>query len=67
MAEKWADYLVSMVRYNQRETHIDKVLSHADNGDSVGPGYERTRANVVELLKAGYTLRHDLQEQLGQL
>jgi hypothetical protein len=55
MAEKWADYLISMVRYNERETHINKVLSHADNSDSVGPGYERTRANVVELLKAGYT------------
>jgi hypothetical protein len=55
MADKWADYLISMVRYNEGETHIVKVLAHADDGDAVGTGHQTTRATVVERLKAGYT------------
>lgn len=27
MTEKWADYLISAVRYNREETHIDEVPS----------------------------------------
>lgn len=34
--EKWADYLISEVRYNSQHTHIDQVKIHEDNGDSVG-------------------------------
>jgi hypothetical protein len=55
MAEKWADYLISMVQYNVGQTHIVKVLAHTDDGDTVGAGYEEMRARVVQLLKAGYT------------
>jgi len=55
MAEKWADYLISQVQYNTAETHIVKVLSHPDNGDSVGTGSEVTRQTVVARLEAGST------------
>lgn len=55
MADKWADYLISAVRYNQEETHIVKVRSHRDNGDSVGPASEIERMTVVSRLDDGYT------------
>jgi len=55
VADKWADYLISMVQYNVGETHIVKVLAHTDDGDTVGVGYEETRARVVQLVKTGYT------------
>jgi hypothetical protein len=55
VADKWADYLISMVQYNTGQTHIVKVLVHTDDGDTVGAGYEETRARVVQLLTAGYT------------
>jgi len=55
MTDKWADYLISKVRYNDRETHITKVLSHNDDGDTFGTSYETSRARVIEVLKAGYT------------
>jgi hypothetical protein len=51
MAAKWADYLISKVRYNEGETHIEAVLVHADTGDTVGGGEERSRQWVVGLLE----------------
>jgi hypothetical protein len=32
MVDKWADYLISAVRYNVSETHIQAVHIHTDNG-----------------------------------
>jgi hypothetical protein len=55
MAEKWADYLISQVRYNSAGTHIEKAMSHVDNGDSVGVGTEVTRQTVVTRLESGST------------
>jgi hypothetical protein len=55
VAEKWADYLISAVRYNSTETHIDSVRIHVDNGDSVGAGVHESRQTVVNRLGAGYT------------
>lgn len=55
MADKWADYLISAVRYNEAETHIEKVRVHSDNGESVGSASEWTRAEVVSRLEAGYS------------
>jgi hypothetical protein len=55
MASKWADYLISAVRYNAAETHITVVRCHPDNGDSVGSASERARERVVALLDGGTT------------
>ena len=55
MASKWADYLISKVEYNEKETHIVKVLSHPDNGDTVGVGVEVLRATVVSRVDDGST------------
>jgi hypothetical protein len=45
--EKWADYGISAVRYNDEHTHIVKVRVHEDKGDSIGGGTEWTRSQVV--------------------
>ena len=49
--EKWADYLISAVRYNKEKTHIEKVKVHVDNGSSVGKASDKTRQDVVDLIK----------------
>jgi len=53
--EKWADYLISAVRYNSAGTHIDKVQVHEDKGEKVGPPSTWERTKVVSSLEANYT------------
>lgn len=55
MTEKWADYLISAVRYNDAETHIEMVRVHEDEGDKVGSSTTWERSSVVASLEAGYT------------
>lgn len=52
---KWADYLISAVRYNTNHTHITHLKVHEDKGDKVGPGKPLFRLTVVERLKSGST------------
>ena len=52
---KWADYLISEVRFNTAGTHIDKVRTHVDNGESVGPAVDIDRVTAVSRIEAGYT------------
>jgi hypothetical protein len=52
---KWADYLISAVRFNDAGTHIVKVKAHIDNGDTVGVGFEMARSDVVTYIDAGKT------------
>lgn len=47
---KWADYLISSVRYDADHTHIEKVKTHEDLGEEVGKFYEEDRKTVVENL-----------------
>ena len=55
MSAKWADYLISAVRYNPAGTHIDEVLAHEDRGETVGSGISANRAEVVRALEIGTT------------
>ena len=55
MTEKWADYLISAVRYNDAETHIEMVRVHEDQGDRVGAPTTWERSSVVASLEAGST------------
>lgn len=52
---KWADYLISEVRFNIAGTHIDKIRTHVDNGDGVGPAVDMDRVTAVSWIEAGYT------------
>jgi hypothetical protein len=47
MAEKWADYLITAVRFNSAGTHIDSVQAREDKGDTAGPAGEASRTEVV--------------------
>lgn len=52
---KWADYLISAVRFNAAETHIDKVRVHPDNDASVGIGNDMSRTEVIRRIDGGAT------------
>jgi len=52
---KWADWLISAVRYDEDHSRIVKVRAHPDKGDTVGPGEEQTRATVVSNIESGKT------------
>jgi hypothetical protein len=56
MAEKWADYVITAVRFNVAGTHIDSVQTREDDGTSISdPPTTKSRASVVNLLENGYT------------
>ena len=52
---KWADYCISAVRFNPAHTHIDKVHTHEDKGESIGAAYEESRQDVIANIKAKKT------------
>lgn len=53
---KWADFLISAVRYSADETHIERVRVREDLGDKVGRiPKEFLRAEVVKNIKSGKT------------
>ncbi len=49
---KWADYLISAVRYNGNHK-IVKVIQHEDKEGTVGEGIEVERAMVASNIKNG--------------
>ena len=54
MATKWADYLITAVRFNSAKTHIDEIEVRADNGDTAGSPTKVKRSTVVSKLESGY-------------
>jgi hypothetical protein len=50
---KWADYLISAVRYDGDNSHIIKVKTHVDTGDGVDKPFEEKRETVISKLKNG--------------
>ena len=50
---KWADFLISAVRYSADETHIETVRVHKDLGESVGSAKVSSRIDVVNNIKSG--------------
>jgi len=55
MATKWADYLITKVRFNSAKTHIDEVEVRADNGDTAGSPTKIKRSTVISKLESNYT------------
>ncbi|MDR6158162.1 hypothetical protein QF023_001678 [Chryseobacterium sp. SLBN-27] len=53
--EKWADYLISHVERDSNG-NVLRVLLHIDNGDTVLKGYVKTKDEVIDLLKKGFTV-----------
>lgn len=48
---KWADYVITAVRFNAKGTHIDQVQIREDKGDSIGNAKSYTRQAIVDALK----------------
>jgi hypothetical protein len=53
--EKWADYGISKVRYDNERTHIVKVQVREDKGDTIGGAAEWLRSQVVAAIERGTT------------
>ena len=55
--QKWADYLISAVRYeesiNKKTVSYCKV--HPDNGDTVGPGTTWSKEEIMDAILKGVT------------
>jgi len=55
MADKWADYCISQVQYNEKHTHIVKVMVHKDQGETIGGAEEWLREQVIKALNDNKT------------
>jgi hypothetical protein len=51
--EKWADYGISKVRYDNEHTHLVKVEVREDKGDKFGSAEEWTRNQVISAIDRG--------------
>lgn len=49
---KWADFVITRVRYNAAGTHIDHVEVADDTGDALGAKRSESRSTVIANLKA---------------
>lgn len=53
---KWADFVITAVRYDENQDHIIKVKRRLDNGNTLEKEEERTRSQVVNAIEnKGYT------------
>lgn len=53
--EKWADYGISAVKFNNGGTHIDGVRVHKDKGNAMGDAEVWSREQVILALENNYT------------
>ena len=65
--EKWADYLISAVRYTETLTtkHISQVRVHKDFGNSVGNPEIWSRESVVNAINLNTTFMTIMQNADG--
>ncbi len=52
---KWADYLISAVKYDSDGSPIIELKVHVDNGETVGEAVTFTRNKVISKLDSGYS------------
>jgi hypothetical protein len=64
--DKWADYAISAVRFNDTHTHIDVVRAHQDKGEKIGSPAEYARVDIIALIKRGVTFVTIFKDQAGQ-
>jgi len=55
--EKWADYLISAVRYEElfNKKTISHCKVHPDNGNSVGAGRTWSKWEILDAISNGFT------------
>jgi hypothetical protein len=66
--EKWADYLISGVRYNSDSARriISHFKVHIDNGDSVGESRTWTKEEVLKAFSNGQNFSAILKDSNGK-
>lgn len=64
--EKWADYGISVARYDDERKHITRVKVHEDTGDSMGASEEWTRTKVVSPMEQAKTFVTILKGNEGE-
>ncbi len=64
--EKWADFLISGVRYDKDRTWIQIVERRDDLGGEIGPPKEIARSLVVEDLEFGRSYRTIFSNEEGR-
>ena len=62
---KWADFLISAVRYDEDRSRIVQVRVYDDLGDKVGNARISSRIDVVNSIKQGKTYVTILENQDG--
>ncbi|HMU43797.1 MAG TPA: hypothetical protein PKA80_10880 [Ignavibacteriaceae bacterium] len=63
---KWADYLISAVRYaDQQQGYITYVKVHEDQTRKIGKGYTWNRDEIIEALTAGKSLMTIYKKETG--
>lgn len=55
LANKWADYLISKVKYDAKHNYITDLYIHKDAGDKVGSGEVYSRQAVISAILKGTT------------
>jgi Protein of unknown function (DUF3892) len=55
VAAKWADYVITRVRFNAAGTHIEQVRLYEDDGERLVNETTKTRSSVVAEIEAGYS------------
>jgi hypothetical protein len=53
--DKWADFVITGVRFNSAGTHIDQVQARPDNGGTIGAATTRTRQEIISAINNGTT------------
>jgi Protein of unknown function (DUF3892) len=66
MTDKWADYLISAVRYDSAGGHIDEVQVRKDEGEKIGSPSTWKRSDVVAGLVGNYTFVTIVTNQAGR-
>jgi hypothetical protein len=63
---KWADYLISAVRYSdQRQRYITYAKVHEDETRKIGKGYTWNRDEIIAALAAGKSLMTIYKKETG--
>jgi hypothetical protein len=55
MADKWADFVITAVRFNSAGTHIEEVRTWEHTGTELTNQTTRSRHTVVTQIEDGYT------------
>jgi hypothetical protein len=65
---KWADYLISAIRYENemRKNDIAYLKVHQDNGEEVGAGSTWTKDEVISAMYEGKTFLTILKSNSGE-